>query len=87
MKELRSGCSGHSHRLAEYTKRTSNHLHSWTEAGHLQNNPPRWKKEVQDWCQGVVVVDAEVRGTSFTVETIPFTLNYKARLEGKEYAL
>lgn len=57
---------------------------TWVECGHLSMNPPNWKTQVQNWQQAMAFGEFEYDGSSFEVHLIPFTLNYKARIEGKE---
>lgn len=83
-----SGASGHSHRLGTRYWNTYSGLRSWTECGHLSNNPPRYRKcnqpGPQDWHQGVVCV--EIMGNQFEPKIIPFTRNYHAMLRGVRYS-
>lgn len=83
-----SGASGHTHRLATYSHRNRCGVRSWTECGHLARNPPQYvtpdKRRIQNWQQGVVTLLTE--GNQFHVETIPFTLHYRAMLGGRRYS-
>lgn len=82
-----SGASGHTHRLGTYYQRDALGLRSWTECGHLAKNPPRYaapnEPGAANWQQGVVTID--VVNNHFHVETVPFTLKYRAFWRGKEY--
>lgn len=81
---MSSGISGHTHRAAQFFHRSQTGLMTWVECGHLSMNPPNWKTQVQNWQQAMAFGEFEYDGSSFEVHLIPFTLNYKARIEGKE---
>ena len=84
----RSGCSGHSHRLSRYYHRNYSGVRVWLECGHLAQNPPHYRRinnpAPENWQQGVVIV--YVQNNQFMAEEIPFTLKYKAMLNGKIYS-
>ena len=82
-----SGASGHTHRLGAFYHRLEGGLRVWVEAGSLCRNPPlRYDPSVPaplDWHQGVVVL--YVNGDQFHVQPIPFTLSYRAMLDGRVF--
>lgn len=81
---MSSGISGHTHRAAQFFHRSQTGLMTWVECGHLSLNPPNWKTQVQNWQQAIAFGEFEYEGSSFELHLIPFTLNYHARIEGKE---
>lgn len=81
---LLSGISGHTHRQAVYSRSSEGGEYSWTEAGHLQNNPSSWLTERADWHQGVVLGEFEVDGNAFEITPIRFRRSYRCIFNGKE---
>lgn len=79
-----SGCTGHTHRLAMIPLTNQSGEYVWCEAGTLQNNPPRWRSQVQDWQQGLVIGEVEADGNAFSLTPIRFRRSYRCRLGGKE---
>jgi hypothetical protein len=54
-KQGMSGCTGHTHRLGVYYKRTRAGIYSWVESGCMCRLDPEYIKGVPDWQQGWVV--------------------------------
>lgn len=81
---LTSGISGHTHRMATYSKSSEGGEFSWTEAGHLQNNPCEWHPTRADWHQGVVVGEFEVDGNAFEITPVRFRRSYRCLFNRKE---
>lgn len=83
MAAMSSGISGHTHRLATYRYTATARRLSWTEAGHLQSNPPRWRNGTQNWQAGVVVAEHDSTGAGDdSIQTVAFSSSYNCRVDG-----
>ena len=84
-----SGCSGHTHRLGTYYKRTYRETCVWAENGCLCDINPRaaWSKHwarFPDWQQGFSMLTFPGPGKRFFLEQFPI-VNHKFVYGGKVY--
>jgi hypothetical protein len=79
-----SGCSGHTHRLAQHYNTTRAGVFVWCESGCLCDLEPDYAEEQKmDWQHGVSLGSVSLSGHSFTAHTVPI-VNGRAKVMGMD---